>query len=228
MAPTILMVEDEANIVEMVKYNLEEAGFRVHVARDGRSGLERALKELPDLILLDLMLPQVDGLTVCKTLKQNEKTRHVPIIMVTAKGEEVDKVLGLELGADDYMAKPFSPRELVARVKAILRRVQEKPTVKKFKVGTLEVDTEKHEVRIKDKVMELTSKEYDLLLALLAAKGRVLSREALLEKVWGYDRSLHIETRTVDMHVGQLRKKLKHEAERLVTIKNVGYRLDEE
>jgi DNA-binding response OmpR family regulator len=226
--PTVLLIEDEKNIVELVKYNLEEAGFRVAVATNGQTGLERALKELPQLILLDLMLPEVDGLTVCKTLRQNEKTRPIPIIMITAKSEELDKVVGLEVGADDYMTKPFSPRELVARIKAILRRTQEKPMAKKLKTGSLEVDTEKHTVLLKGKAIELTSKEYDVLIALLEAKGRVLSREFLLEKVWGYDRSLNIETRTVDMHMGQLRKKLKSESEKLVTIKNVGYRLDQE
>ena len=223
---TILVVEDEKNIAELVKYNLEQEGYRVLTASRGDSGLDQARKQKPDLILLDLMLPEIDGIEICKILRQNEKTVSVPIIMLTAKGQEADKVLGLELGADDYVTKPFSPRELVARVKAVLRRAREKPNEKVFKVGGLEVDDGKHLVTLKGKSLEVTSKEYDLLKALLEAKGRVLTRDFLLEKVWGYDQSVNIETRTVDMHVGQLRKKLKSEGERIVTVKNVGYRFD--
>lgn len=225
---TVLVIEDEKNILELVKYNLEEAGYRVLSANRGDSGLESARKEKPSLIILDLMLPGVDGIEVCKILKQNYKTASVPIIMLTAKSQEADKVVGLELGADDYMTKPFSPRELVARVKAVLRRTHEKPKDELLKVGALELDQAKHQVSLKGKPIELTSKEYDLLKALLEARGRVLSRELLLSQVWGYDESLNIETRTVDMHVGQLRKKLKTEAARIVTVKNVGYRLDHE
>lgn len=223
---TILVIEDEKNIVELVKYNLEREGFRVLAATKGDSGLDQARKSQPALIILDLMLPEIDGLEICKILKQNYKTAFIPIIMLTAKGQEADKIVGLELGADDYMTKPFSPRELVARVKAVLRRLCEKPKEKTFKVGGLELDDGKHLVTIKGKPVELTSKEYDLLKALLEAGGRVLTREFLLDRVWGYDESLNIETRTVDMHVGQLRKKLKSEATRIVTIKNVGYRFD--
>ena len=202
---TVLVVEDEKNIAELVKYNLEEAGFRVLTAGRGDTGLEQARKGKPDLIVLDLMLPEIDGIEICKILKQNEKINHIPIVMLTAKSQETDKVLGLELGADDYMTKPFSPRELVARVKAVLRRVHEKPKKESMKAGTLEVDFGKHLVALKGKSVELTSKEYDLLKTLLEANGRVLSREFLLDKVWGYDESLNIETRTVDMHIGQIR-----------------------
>ncbi len=225
---TILLIEDEKNIVELVKYNLEKERFRVLTATKGDEGLERARKETPKLIILDLMLPELDGIEICKILKQNYKTSHIPIIMLTAKGEEADRVLGLELGADDYVTKPFSPRELVARVRAVLRRAQGKPKERIFKVGTLELDTAKHTIKLKEKSLELTSKEYDLLKALLEAEGRVLSRDFLLDQIWGYDQSLEIETRTVDMHVSELRKKLRSEAHRIVTIKNVGYRLDPE
>ena len=225
---TVLVIEDEKNILELVKYNLEEAGYRVLSANRGDSGLESARKEKPSLIILDLMLPGIDGIEVCKILKQNYKTASIPIIMLTAKGQEADKIVGLELGADDYMTKPFSPRELIARVKAVLRRVHEKPKDELLKAGALEVDQAKHLATLKGKPVELTSKEYDLLKALLEARGRVLSRELLLDQVWGYDESLNIETRTVDMHVGQLRKKLKTEAHRIVTVKNVGYRFDHE
>lgn len=223
---TVLVIEDEKNIVELVKYNLEQSGFRVLAALKGDAGIEMARKEHPDLVILDLMLPEIDGLEVCKFLKQNEKTGHIPVIMLTAKTQEADKIVGLELGADDYITKPFSPRELVARVRAVLRRSQEKPKRDLYQAGQLELDAEKYVVSLKGKQIDLTSKEFDLLRYLLEAKGRVLSREALLEHVWGYDRAIDIETRTVDMHIGQLRKKLKSEAHRIVTIKNVGYRFD--
>ena len=223
---TILIVEDESNILELVKYNLDKEGYRVLTAIKGDTGLELARKNRPDLILLDLMLPELDGIEITKILKQNEKTAHIPIIMLTAKVQETDKVLGLELGADDYVTKPFSPRELVARVKAVLRRRKEKPISKLLRAGSLEVDTGKHVVSIKGKPVNLTSKEYDLLIALMEADGRVLTRDFLLEHVWGYDQSANIETRTVDMHVGQLRKKLKTDAVKVITVKNVGYRFE--
>jgi two-component system alkaline phosphatase synthesis response regulator PhoP len=208
---------------------LEQAGFRVQTALRGDTGLEKAKRILPDLIVLDLMLPQVDGIEICKILKQNNRYSRIPIIMLTAKGEETDRIVGLELGADDYMTKPFSPKELVARIKAVLRRVRgrvERDSV--IKIGLLTIDSSRHIVKLKDKTLELTSKEYDLLLALIDAQGRVLSREFLLETVWGYDHAVNIETRTVDMHIGQLRRKLKAEENRIVTVKNVGYRFDDE
>lgn len=220
----ILIVEDEKNIVEAVKYNLDKAGFRTVVAYDGPKAVELARQEAPDLILLDWMLPEMDGLTVCRVLKQEEKTKHIPIIMLTVKSEERDKVLGLETGADDYVTKPFSPRELVARVKAMLRRSGLPSMAETFELGELRVDWGKHVVSVKGKPVELTSKEFELLRALIDAKGRVLSRETLLNDVWGYERSLDIETRTVDLHVSQLRKKLKHMADRILTVKNAGYR----
>jgi two-component system alkaline phosphatase synthesis response regulator PhoP len=223
---TILLIEDEKNIVELVKYNLEQEGFRFSAALKGDTGLELARKNKPDLIIMDLMLPEIDGLEICKILKQNEKTSSIPIIMLTAKGEETDRIVGLEVGADDYVTKPFSPRELVARVKAVLRRGKDKKPAQGLKCGTLEMNTSRHVVTLKGKSLELTSKEYDLLKALMEAEGRVLTREFLLERVWGYDGSLNIETRTVDMHIGQLRKKIKNEAGRIAAIKNVGYRFD--
>ena len=223
---TILVIEDEKNILELVKYNLEKEGYQVLTASRGDLAVELARKNKPSLLVLDLMLPEIDGLEICKILKNNEKTSGIPIIMLTAKSQESDKVVGLELGADDYVTKPFSPRELVARVKAVLRRGREKPVDKILRAGALEMDTAKHRVTLKGKPLELTAKEYDLLKTLLAADGRVLSRDFLLETVWGYQGSVNIETRTVDMHIGQLRKKLKTEGEQIVTIKNVGYRFD--
>ncbi|PIW65481.1 MAG: DNA-binding response regulator [Candidatus Omnitrophica bacterium CG12_big_fil_rev_8_21_14_0_65_45_16] len=222
----VLIVEDEKNIVELVKFNLEEAGFTPLVATKGDEGLEMARQKKIDMILLDLMLPGIGGLEICKILRSDPKTRHIPIIMLTARGAESDRVIGLELGADDYIAKPFSPRELIARMKAVLRRIRQKDEGETIKIGVLRMDMAKHVVTLKDKPVELSSKEYDLLKILLEVKGRVLSRDVLLDRVWGYDQSLNIETRTVDMHIGQLRKKLKTEAFRIVTVKNVGYRFD--
>lgn len=229
MAQTnVLLIEDEKNIAELVKYNLEQEGFTPLLASRGDTGLEMARKNKPDLILLDIMLPVIDGIEICKILKQNENTAGIPIIMMTAKGQEADRVVGLELGADDYVTKPFSSRELMARIKAVLRRGKEKKSAKILRCGDIEVDTAKHLVTIKSAPVELTSKEFDLLKSLMEADGRVLSRDFLLEKIWGYSADLQIETRTVDMHIGQLRKKIKHESKRILTVKNVGYRFDED
>ncbi len=223
---TILIIEDEKNILELVKYNLEQEGFRVITASKGTAGLATARKEKPSLLVLDLMLPELNGLEICKTLKQDLQTRPIPIIMLTAKSTESDKIVGLELGADDYLTKPFSPRELVARVKAVLRRHQEIPPSDLLKSGTIELDMAKHELRLKGKAVDITAKEFSLLQTLMASKSRVLTREILLEKVWGYENSVNLETRTVDMHITQLRKKLGKEADRIVTLKGVGYRFD--
>ena len=221
---TILLVEDEKNILEAVTYNLEKAGFRAATARDGTHALELARRDLPDLILLDWMLPGMEGIEVCRVLKRDDKTKHIPIIMLTVKSSEVDKVLGLEMGADDYVTKPFSPRELVARVKAVLRRTQGPPAADIFQLEDLRVDWGKHLVTVKRKPVQLTAKEHGLLKALIEAKGRVLTRDALLDKVWGYERATEIETRTVDLHISQLRKKLGRMAARILTITNSGYR----
>ncbi len=225
---TILVIEDEKNILELIEYNLKEEEFRVIKSMKGNDGLEQARRRKPDLILLDLMLPEISGIEICKILKRDEATSRIPIIILTAKGTEADKVVGLELGADDYVTKPFSPRELSARVKAVLRRASEKPALKVLKAGALEIDTEKHLVSVRGKLVGLTSKEYDLLKIFMEAKGGVLSRDFLLDHVWGYDNSINIETRTVDMHILQLRRKLKSEAGRIVTVKNAGYRFDHE
>ena len=225
----ILIVDDEKNIVEAVKYNLERAGFRTLIAADGARAMELARRDLPDAILLDWMLPEVDGLEVCRLLKQHERTRRIPILMLTVKSDETDKVLGLEMGADDYLTKPFSQRELLARVKALLRRVALPPMEEVFQLDSLKVDWGKHVVALGGKSVELTSKEFELLRALIEGKGRVLTREVLLDRVWGYERATEIETRTVDLHISQLRKKLKQVARRILTVKNAGYRfvLDE-
>ena len=220
----ILVVDDEKSIVEAITYNLEKEGFRTLIARDGARALDVARREVPDLILLDWMLPEVDGLEVCRLLKQDEKTRRVPIIMLSVKSAETEKVVGLEMGADDYLTKPFSPRELLARVKAVLRRYAPEASAERFQLGELSIDWGRYTVSVKEKPVPLTSKEFELLRALIDSKGRVLSRELLLERVWGYERAVDLETRTVDLHISQLRKKLGRIGSKIVTIKNVGYR----
>jgi two-component system, OmpR family, alkaline phosphatase synthesis response regulator PhoP len=229
MKETILIVEDEKDIVKMLDYNLKKEGYKTLVAHDGEDALDMATTKLPDLILLDLMLPGVDGLEVCKELKSERKTASIPVIMLTAKSQESDKIVGLELGADDYMTKPFSPRELIARIKAVLRRGKEKEKFPEaIKIGGLGLDFSKIEVTVKDNPVELTSKEFELLKTLIKAKGRVLSRDYLLDNIWGFNNAMEIQTRTVDVHIRTLRKKLKSEAKRIVTVKNYGYRFEYE
>ena len=229
MKEKILIVEDEKDIIKMLEYNLKKEGFRVIAAHDGEDALDLALRQYPDLILLDLMLPGIDGLEVCKTLKNGSKTSSIPIIMLTAKSQESDKVVGLELGADDYVTKPFSPRELIARIKAVLRRGTEKEKLPEvFQAKDLRIDFARISVSVKTKPLELTSKEFELLKTLLKAKGRVLSRDYLLDNIWGYDHAMEIQTRTVDVHIRTLRKKLKSASKMIVTVKNYGYRFQVE
>ena len=225
----VLIVEDEANIRQLVKYNLEKESFQVIEAEDGLQGLRLAKAEKPDLVLLDLMLPQMDGLEVCRSLKGNQATAALPIIMLTAKSEEIDKVIGLELGADDYMTKPFSPRELVARVKAVLRRSQKEAALPgELSVGRLRFNFSRYEVHMGNAKLELTPKEYELLKMLATNLGKVFTREQLLEKVWGYE--YFGDTRTVDVHVRHLRAKMAGDpetADAVETIRGFGYRLRE-
>lgn len=231
MKEKILIVEDEKDIVKMLDYNLKKDGFRTIIACDGEEAISQANRERPDLIILDLMLPGIDGLEVCKSIKKEGKTSSIPIIMLTAKAQEADKIVGLELGADDYVTKPFSPRELIARIKAVLRRMKEKDKLPDIlKIGDLSIDFSKISVSVKNKPIGLTSKEFELLTTLIKAKGRVLSRDYLLDSIWGFNHAMEIETRTVDVHIRTLRKKLKSEAERIITVKNYGYRfvLEEE
>lgn len=225
----ILIVEDEMNIRQLVRYNLEKEGFQVLEATDGLQGLKMAKLEKPELVLLDLMLPEMDGLEVCRSLKGNPGTAALPVIMVTAKSEEIDKVIGLELGADDYLTKPFSPRELVARVKAVLRRSQKETTQPgELSVGRLRFNFSRYEVHMGGAKLELTPKEYELLKMLATNLGKVFTREQLLEKVWGYE--YFGDTRTVDVHVRHLRAKMSTDpetADALETIRGFGYRLRE-
>jgi two-component system alkaline phosphatase synthesis response regulator PhoP len=229
MKETILIVEDEKDIARMLEYNLKKDGFSTLIAHDGEDALDSAFSKHPDLILLDLMLPGLGGLEVCKQLKLERKSATIPIIIVTAKSQEADKVIGLELGADDYVTKPFSPRELIARIKAVLRRVKGKDKLPEvIKIGDLTIDFSKIAVSVKDKPVELTAKEFELLKTLIQSKGRVLSRDYLLDNIWGFDHAIEIQTRTVDVHIRTLRKKLKSESKRIITVKNYGYRFDYE
>ena len=229
MKETILIVDDEKDIAKMLDYNLKKEGYKTLVAHDGEDALDMANAKLPDLVLLDLMLPGVDGLEVCKELKSERKTASIPVIMLTAKSQESDKIVGLELGADDYITKPFSPRELIARIKAVLRRGKDKEKLPEvMKIGGLGLDFSKIEVTVKDKPVELTSKEFELLITLVKAKGRVLSRDYLLDNIWGFDHAMEIQTRTVDVHIRTLRKKLKSESKHIITVKNYGYRFEYE
>ncbi|MFQ6101108.1 MAG: response regulator transcription factor [Anaerolineae bacterium] len=221
---TILVVDDEANIVELAALYLEQEEFRVQSASDGATALEMVARQPPALMVLDLMLPEVDGWEVCRRVRAGTAAPDLPIIMLTARDDDVDKIVGLELGADDYVTKPFNPRELVARVKAILRRAQRAArTEAPVHVGDVTVDPARHEVTISGQPVELRPKEFDLLLALAEHRGIVLSREQLLNLVWGYD--FYGETRTVDVHIAQLRKKLAGSNVEIETVLGVGYKL---
>jgi phosphate regulon transcriptional regulator PhoB len=226
MAETILIVDDEQDVLDLLVYNLQKAGFKVTTARDGATALQKARNEVPSLIILDLMLPQLDGSEVCRQLKADIRTTHIPIIMLTAKAEEVDRIVGLELGADDYVTKPFSPREIALRVKTVLRRVTGKIVPAEIlKVDDLTVDLGKHEVNHKGKVIELTVTEFKLLTTLMERRGRVQSRDRLLTDVWGYEGD--VDTRTVDTHMRRLREKLGKAADYIETVRGVGYRFAE-
>lgn len=224
--PKILVVDDEPDALELVAFNLKNAGLEVLTADDGETALQQARAHQPDLILLDLMLPEVDGLEVCKILRRDPATSAIPIIMVTAKAAEMDRVLGLELGADDYVTKPFSPRELVLRVKNLLRRRQAAETPsERLTIGELSIDIPRHLVTVHGRAVELTATEFRLLTVLAQRRGRVQSREQLLRDVWNYDTV--IDTRTVDTHMRRLREKLGPAARYLDTVRGVGYRFIE-
>ena len=222
----VLVVEDDPDIVELIAHYLKAEGFSVDSAGDGRLGLEQLRAGGYQLVILDLQLPGMDGLAVCAELRRDQRTRGLPVIMLTARGDESDRIVGLELGADDYVVKPFSPKELVARVRAVMRRLERPEAEAPIVIGALELDRAQHTVRWEGRPVHLTAKEFALLVALLDARGRVLSRQALLEDVWGY--SYAEGTRTVDVHVRRLREKLPGLAERLITVKSLGYRFSTE
>lgn len=223
----ILVVDDEEHIRELIKFNLENNGYRVIGADNGLDALKMTKEENPNLLLLDLMLPGMDGYDVCKEIRKDNNISTTPIIMITAKGEEFDKVLGLELGADDYITKPFSVRELMARVKAILRRTNIKPIDNSYNFGKINIDFEKHEVIKDEGKVDLTLKEFELLEILIKNKGRVMTRDFLLDKIWGYE---YVgETRTVDVHIRHLRQKIEEDDKNpkyIETIRGIGYRFN--
>lgn len=222
----ILVIDDEADLVTLVKFNLEREGWKVRSASDGVAGLDAARKDLPDLILLDLMLPGMDGLEVCRKLRAEPRTARIPVIMLTAKGGESDRVVGLEMGADDYISKPFSPRELVARVKAVLRRAStstEEGESAALSHAEIQVDPGRHEVLVKGRSVSLTATEFRLLHTLMKRPGQVFSRDRLIDGAIGED--AHVVDRTIDVHVTALRKKLGKAGALVETVRGVGYRL---
>jgi two-component system, OmpR family, phosphate regulon response regulator PhoB len=224
----VLVVEDEPDIRTLVVHHLTRDGFRCRTAATGPEALASVRRAPPDLLILDLMLPELNGIEVCRRLRADAATAAVPIIMLTARADEVDRVVGLEMGADDYVVKPFSPKELVARVRAVLRRARGGEPSRALAVGGVSLDAARHVVTVGGRPVELTPKEFDLLHALLDAAGRVLSREHLLNRVWGYAHADEIESRTVDVHIRRLRAKLGAEERRIATIKGVGYRFETE
>jgi phosphate regulon transcriptional regulator PhoB len=227
MKPKILVVDDEPDALELIEFNLQAAGYEVLTSANGEAALKKARAALPQLILLDVMLPEIDGLEVCKLLRSDPNTAAIPIIMLTAKAAEIDRVLGLELGADDYVTKPFSPRELVLRVKNLLKRRQPSEQAQdKIQIGELLIDIPRHRVMAQGKRLDLTATEFRLITILAQRRGRVQSREELLKDVWGYN-SL-IDTRTVDTHMRRLREKLGSAAKFLDTVRGVGYRFVDE
>ncbi len=221
----ILIIEDESDVADLLTLNLRKAGFRISTAADGASGLQKARDDRPDFIVLDLMLPKMLGLEVCRILKSDTATRHIPILMLTAKAEEIDRIVGLEFGADDYVTKPFSPREVVLRIKAILRRAEGGAEDECLSAGSIVIDPARHEVSVHGKRVNLTSLEFKLLRTLMQRRGRVQARDRLLNDVWGYESV--IDTRTVDTHVRRLRKKLGKAADAIESVRGFGYRLRE-
>ena len=225
---SILVVEDEEDILDLIRYNLKQAGFSIIAVESGEEALEVASEENFSLVLLDLMLPGIDGLEVCRLLRAKPETKNIPVLMLTARTEEVDRIVGLELGADDYLTKPYSPRELVLRVRAILRRAEaiESVSDETIRIGSLTIDPIEHRVQLLSEEIELTATEFRLLLTLAQRRGRVQSREELLNVVWGYEHSGY--RRTVDTHLRRLRAKMGEAADYLETVRGVGYRFRRE
>ena len=222
MRDTVLVVDDEPDVVDLVRYHLHRAGFDVLIASNGPSGLRTATESMPDAIVLDIMLPQMTGIEVCKALRSNSQTSTIPILMLTAKAEPAERIAGLELGVDDYITKPFSPRELVLRVQNVLRRLHSVQSSSLVTVDEFCVDKWNFEISLSGRRLELTTTEFKLLALLVERRGRTLSRETLLQDVWGYENA--IDTRTVDTHVRRLREKLGPAASRIATVRGAGYR----
>ncbi len=226
MSKKILIIEDDTDILNLIDWHLQSEGYTTIKEINGSEGLEAAIKERPDLVILDLMLPGMDGLEICKTLKRNEATESMPVIMLTAKGEEVDRVVGFEIGADDYMVKPFSPRELILRIRAIFRRTdKEEKKSAMLRHEDLEIDPERYQASIGNTSLQLTVTEFNLLLELIRNKGRVRTRDQLLDRVWGYQFDGY--ARTVDTHIRRLRQKLGPYSDDIETVRGLGYRFKE-
>jgi two-component system phosphate regulon response regulator PhoB len=226
MARCILVVDDEPDLLELVRFNLDRAGFSVETAASGKEALARLRRSVPDLLVLDLMLPDLSGEEVCRRVRGDPALSGLPVIMLTAKSEEVDRVVGFELGADDYVTKPFSPRELVLRVKALLRRSYEAPASSApLERGPLRLDPERHRCAVEGEEVELTAKEFQLLEVLMRRPGRVMTREKLLDEVWGSD--IAVTARTIDTHLKRLREKLGAAADLIQTVRGLGYRFAE-
>ena len=225
----ILIVDDEKDLTKLLDYNLKQEGFDTLIAHEGKTALDMARRKKPDLIILDVMLPDLSGTEICKIVRSDNETADLPIIMLSAKGEEIDRILGLELGADDYVTKPFSPRELILRIKRVLKRGKEKRIIAEdesfLKRGLLTIDLSKHKVFVEKKEVGLTVKEFELLLELARDKGRVKTREGLLNNIWGYDDDVF--TRTIDTHIRRLREKLGEAGDYIETVRGIGYRFKE-
>jgi two-component system phosphate regulon response regulator PhoB len=223
---SVLVVEDEPDLAELVRFHLSQAGFEVELAPSGRAGLDALRRRRPSLVILDLMLPDLSGTEVCRELRADARLRDLPVLMLTAKAEEVDRVVGFELGADDYVTKPFSPRELALRVRAILRRAEGQPAAASvMRRGELALDAERHRCTVEGESIELTAKEFRLLEVLMSRPGRVMSRQRLLDDVWGTD--ITVTERTIDTHLKRLREKLGSAGEAIETVRGVGYRFSE-
>ena len=222
MTAQIMIVEDDPDICEILHYNLKQEGFDVLIFHDGKQALESITKNLPDLLLLDLMLPGMNGLEIARIIRKDEQIQNIPIIMITARSEEMDILQGLEMGADDYITKPFRPREVIARVNALLRRHHRDEDII-YQFGDLAINFSKHQITVRNVILDLTPKEFLLLKALINSKGRVLSRDQLLDQVWGFD--YYGDPRTVDVHIRRLRKKLDQWSHIVETVKGFGYRI---
>ena len=226
MAERILVVDDEPDLLELVRFNLDQAGYRVDTAQSGREAMAMLRRSAPDLMVLDLMLPDLSGEEVCRQIRADVQLAHLPVIMLTAKSEEVDRVVGFELGADDYVTKPFSPRELVLRIRAVLRRGSgAQPSAGPLERGALRLDAERHRCTVQDQEITLTAKEFQLLESLMRRPGRVMTREKLLDEVWGSD--IAVTTRTIDTHLKRLREKLGDAGALIETVRGIGYRFAE-
>jgi len=220
----VLAVEDELHILELIRYNLEQSGFHVEVAQNGEKAMRMLMENSYDMLLLDLMLPGIGGMEICRRVRSEAKTRRMPIIMLTAKGGEADKIGGLDMGADDYMTKPFSINELKARINSLLRRSEDMEMEEIINMGEISIDPVRHEVRIGNEIVEMTLKEYELLKILVLNQGKVLTRDMILDKVWGYE--YFGDTRTVDVHIRHLRRKMGVENSKMIeTVRGVGYRM---